>query len=165
MTSVLTLWRFSHLRSLGSISYVPSFELWKDEKSLLECDLLLMISGNFSGNAEVILVESKSENDLEQKDIDKILALEKLIGIPCFKCFSTTKETFSEDELKILGKLYATEPHLILLTSQELVPYELWDCFPSYREKYISGVDDLSMATVQKHLRPSDLRDIKDHLI
>ncbi len=158
LTSLLVLWRFNHLRSLGKMDYIPSFELYKQGggNAVLECDLLLMIGERPEGKAEVILVEGKSENSFRQEDIDRILELESLTGISCYLCFAATKKNYTSDEVEMFMELYGKHPKIIFLTAQELVPYDLRDAFPNYNKKYILTVEDLSLATIQKHLDPKN---------
>lgn len=165
LTSLLTLWRFAHLRHPGEMTYIPSFELCKqgETTSLLECDLLLTMGGRFDDSSQIVLVESKSENNLSLGDIEKIQQLEDIIGTPCYKCFAANKPAFTTEEVQILKNLYNKDPKIILLTSQELTPYELWDVFPNFRDKYVSSLEALSMATVQKHLSPDELVDIRSY--
>lgn len=170
-TNILVLWLFNHFGNFStSMNYIPSFILKEDKKKepLLECDLLISLESRRRSTGDTILVESKSENRLQEKDIAQIRKLNELMGLNSFLCFATLRDSFDASEIKLLEQLYTENKRLILLTKKEFCRYDLRveEDFPAFKdiEKYIFDLECLSMATVQKHLNPAKLEDIRMHM-
>jgi hypothetical protein len=153
LTNLLALWRFNHNTLSDRINYLPSFEILdKDTKApIVECDTLISLSKSHKSHPSIILIEGKSTNDLEQKDIDSMIKLQTIFDVDTYLCFATLKDKFNPAEVILLKQLTTADKKLILLASDELNPYEIYGRL-EVDSGFIGDLDNFAVATQKKYL-------------
>jgi hypothetical protein len=159
MTNLLVIWRFFH-RSLSDRSnYLPSFEVInKDTKEqIVECDALITTRKNYKSSSHLILVEGKTVQDLQVKDMESMKKLLEIFGVQSFVCFATLKDKFSDVEKELIEKFKLDHSRLILLASDELKYYEMSQAIEDPRDgRYIGDLEVFAEATQKKYLNSEE---------
>ncbi len=153
LTPLLALWRLGQGDCLSRANFLPSFELYDPHarRTVLECDGLATIATGYNGAREIVLIEGKSGWRIKDKDLQRLTDLQALIGIPCFKCIANLRSCFRDSDLNRLARRYRADPKWIILSQSELEPEELLG---------VSSLAELSMATIQRYLRPTHLQNL-----
>lgn len=152
ITSLLTLWFFHELDSMRDLNYLPSFVLSREvtkgkkkvKENYAECDTLLMIGD------KVVLVESKTKNDLEESDFQKIKIIRDMLDCEVYYCYSNLKSGFSNDEKDLIMKYHKDEIYnVILLTEKELDKYSTYDLT---RDHHGHGLESIASYSREEYL-------------
>lgn len=158
--TLLTLSRI--LDNRHNFFYIPSLNIkWNSIKCEIDFTVI-----NYSWNKiEIGISECKSkwkqeveEADINQNDIRNLESIQEELNKSWFDCyliFSKTTEKFKDSELKLFKDLKSKKKKLILLTNNEIEPYnpywelEKTDALP---RKYAISMEDMYLNTLYLYL-------------
>ena len=154
---ILTIWRLMHDEHWGKeVAYTTSFEV-EDEKSEYgpcECDFGIIAMGAENGDYDILIGEVIGRDGEGKDDIDKLRRFAERLGLDnVYLCVSTIGEGFSNEEKAALRELHDSYMRVIILTRDELEPYNV--SFPDQSMPQVLGWDGLWRATVAKYLGDS----------
>lgn len=157
--TLLTLQRIIHD---GEIIYSTAMNLEGD----IKCEVDFSVLSLKHGKIELGIAECKSEGkkektkeDIDANDINNLKHLQdKLnsLGIDCYIILSKTSDSFKKSEITLFKELNNDDRHFVLLTNQELEPYEpYWDLeeTDNLPKKYAHSLEDMYYNSQYLYLR------------
>ena len=135
------------------VAYTTSFHV-EDEKSEYgpcECDFGIIAVDAMNGDYDILIGEVIGRDGESKDDIDKLRRFAERLGLDnVYLCISTIGEGFSAEEEAALRELHDSYMRVIILTRDELEPYDV--SFPEESMRWIHCWDDLWQATHAKHV-------------
>jgi hypothetical protein len=150
---IVSLWRFEAFQSTSHGRYQTSINL-RDPATGWACevDFAYLTVDPFKASYELVLGQAAKGGAFTAEDSVKMRALADRFGRRPWLCFSTLRETFSDDDKRLLTELTRDRYRVIPFTRLELDPYELFDRFDAAPHKYAVSLRDLSDNTRQLNL-------------
>jgi hypothetical protein len=153
IAAIAALWRIHAVRSLGEGRYQCSVKLRDREGHEYELDYAYFYVAGFSAEYDLILGQAKNFTEFNAEEINKMGRLSEKFDRRPYLCFSTMKESFSDQEKVEINRLVAAGYKVIALTRHELDPYFLHSRFKNAPIKYAVSFTDLSLNTIHLNLR------------
>jgi hypothetical protein len=113
-----------------------------------EIDYAYLFINSFTTAYNLVLGQAKNFIDFTEDEIRRMGELAQKFAKRPYLAFSSLKDTFSEEEKRLLRELVAQGHKVIALTRLELDPYHLYTRFEGAPHRYAHSLDDLSENTL-----------------
>jgi hypothetical protein len=150
---IVTLWRL--LNSLGYLEksvYSTSIKVYenKADRCLLgELDFSVLMPRASIDGQKLVIGEARGKNDYVEGDLETIRCVAHHFGKDFIAkhlcvCISTLKETFSDDEKRLLRSMADDSYELLPFTRLDLDPYDLHERFEKLPNRYAQTLHQLA---------------------
>jgi hypothetical protein len=160
---IITLWRFvnsgGHFEKNVFTTNIEVEEAGDQRKLLGELDfVVLMPHPAGSPDYKVVLGEAREGNDYQEGDVRTIREIADRFGKDFVNkhvclCFTTLKDSFSDSEKQVLGRLVKDGFEVIPLTRLDLDPYDLDERFEGLPNQYFQTLEQLAANTRELNLQ------------
>jgi hypothetical protein len=168
---VLSLLQSLRCLQMRGMTWLTGMDLcWTDSGTQMAAETdLAVITRNYEDAPELLVGECKTNKEIEQEQIDRLLSVAKRcsdLGVKTFLMFAKAGSAFSDRELELIDTKQTIDLNFILLGPDELEPYSPYENTKS--EQVRSGIphtlDDWAARSQHRYLKTSSTEILDRHL-
>lgn len=147
---ILALWRLNHMDMARNAQGMTSIQI-VGKNINQEIDFVHLITEQ-EGGYKLVIGEAKGLNTLTDRDVAKMRKVAEMFKDPPYIAFVTLKDQLNQQEKDRIKRLVNKGFSVIVLTRNDLEPYDLFKRFASTPHKYAHSLSDLAENTQQLNL-------------